>query len=228
MHRITKFRPSAAIILACLALFMALGGVGYAATKIHGKTIIDRTVPGKKLKKNAVGGTAIKESALAKVPSAASADAAQQATSAQDAVNAQNAVNAQTAAAVGPDGVGPAALQSNSVSGPKIGSVVIRTDTIGVSGGDSEFRDRRLRVGRAASQRRRLLVRQHGRRRSGPAHRVLVSDFDELDGPRLQQYGRRPYPHGPRALPSQLSTIRLPLPTAPRPHRGPLRVPPAP
>jgi hypothetical protein len=139
MHRITKFRPSAAIILACLALFMALGGVGYAATKIHGKTIIDRTVPGKKLKKNAVGGTAIKESALAKVPSAASADAAQQATSAQDAVNAQNAVNAQTAAAVGPDGVGPAALQSNSVSGPKIGSVVIRTDTIGVSGGDSEF-----------------------------------------------------------------------------------------
>jgi hypothetical protein len=151
MHRITKFRPSAAIILACLALFMALGGVGYAATKIHGKTIIDRTIPGKKLKKNAVGGTAIKESALAKVPSAASADVAQQATSAQDALNAQNAVNAQQAtnadnavnaqiaAAVGPDGVGPAALQSNSVSGPKIGSVVIRTDAIGVSTGGSEF-----------------------------------------------------------------------------------------
>jgi hypothetical protein len=148
MHRITKFRPSAAIILACLALFMALGGVGYAAAKIHGKTIIDRTIAGKKLKKNAVGGTAIKESALAKVPSAASADAAQQATSAQDALNAQNAVNAQqatnavnaqTAAAVGPDGVGPAALQSNSVSGPKIGSVVIRTDAIGVSTGGSEF-----------------------------------------------------------------------------------------
>jgi hypothetical protein len=88
MHRITKFRPSVAMIIACLALFMALGGVGYAAAKIHGKTIIDRTIPGKKLQKNAVGGTAVKESALGKVPNAAHADSADNATSAQSAANA--------------------------------------------------------------------------------------------------------------------------------------------
>jgi hypothetical protein len=94
MRRITKFRPSVAMIIACLALFMALGGVGYAATKIHGKNVIDRTLSGKKLKKNAVGGTAIKESALGTVPNAGHAKSADSAASAQNATSAQSAANA--------------------------------------------------------------------------------------------------------------------------------------
>jgi hypothetical protein len=94
MRRSTKFRPSVAMIIACLALFIALGGVGYAATKIHGKNVIDRTLSGKKLKKNAVGGTAIKESALGTVPNAGHANSADSAASAQSATSAQSAANA--------------------------------------------------------------------------------------------------------------------------------------
>jgi hypothetical protein len=155
MKAILSRRPSPAMIVAVVALFAGTGGVGYAAATIDSGNVVDnslrskdvrnRNLRGEDVQKNSLGGTAIKESALAKVPSAGSADAAQHATSAQDAVNAQNAasaqnaVNAETAAAVGPDGVGPAALQSSSVTGPKMGSVVIRTDTIPVQTGESEY-----------------------------------------------------------------------------------------
>src|SRR4051794_39755888 len=63
-------------VIATLALFIALGGAGYAATQINGKNIKKRTIAGKRLKKNTLGGTEIKESKLGKVPSAANADTA--------------------------------------------------------------------------------------------------------------------------------------------------------
>jgi hypothetical protein len=173
MKAMLSRRPSAAMLVALIALFAATGGVGYAAATIDSGDILDNSIRSgdvlnrhlraDDVKKNSLGGGVIKESSLAKVPSAGSADTAQQATTAQDAVNAQNAanaqtaasaqtaanaqnaanaqdaVNAQTAAAVGPNGVGPAALQTNSVTGPKLGTLAVRTQTVSVPSGDTVY-----------------------------------------------------------------------------------------
>ena len=63
-------RPSPAMAVSLLALFVALGGTGYAAVKINGKNIKTRTVTAKKFKNNTLTGKQIKESKLATVPKA--------------------------------------------------------------------------------------------------------------------------------------------------------------
>jgi len=101
-------RPSPALGLSLVALFVALGGTGYAAVKINGKNIKNGTVDGKKLKSKTVGGGKVKsntltgaqidESKLGTVPNAAKADTATTAANATNATNATNAVNATNAA----------------------------------------------------------------------------------------------------------------------------------
>jgi hypothetical protein len=58
-------RPSPALVLAGLALFVALGGTGYAVTKLHGKNLVNRSVSGVKLKRDAVTKTEVKEASIA-------------------------------------------------------------------------------------------------------------------------------------------------------------------
>jgi hypothetical protein len=89
-------------VTATLALFIALGGTGYAASKINGKSIKKGTLPATALKKNSLTGTQINEGKLklGKVASAVSADSATHAVSAD---------SASTAATVG--GLTPASLQ---------------------------------------------------------------------------------------------------------------------
>ena len=92
---LARHRPSPAFVVALIALFMSLGGVGYAAVKINGKSIRNNSIPAKKLKtksipakklrdgavtaakvrKDALGGAQVNESALGQVPSAADAQA---------------------------------------------------------------------------------------------------------------------------------------------------------
>jgi hypothetical protein len=67
---------SYANVVSTLALVLALGGVSYAAVKINGKNIKDRTVTAKKIKKNSLGGVEINEAKLGKVSSALNADSA--------------------------------------------------------------------------------------------------------------------------------------------------------
>jgi hypothetical protein len=72
--------PSASTAVALLALFVALGGTGYAAAKLNGKNIKNKTIAGKKLKNrtitggklksNTLTGKQIKESKLRTVPKA--------------------------------------------------------------------------------------------------------------------------------------------------------------
>jgi hypothetical protein len=71
MRRALSNRPSPAMVVALLALFVALGGTGYAAVKINGKNIRNHTISGKKLKRNTLTGTQIRESRLGTVPRAA-------------------------------------------------------------------------------------------------------------------------------------------------------------
>jgi hypothetical protein len=77
-------RPSPALLVAIVALFMALGGTSYAALKITGTNVVNgtltgadvdnRSLGGKELKKNTLDGTEIDESALGPVPKATDAD----------------------------------------------------------------------------------------------------------------------------------------------------------
>lgn len=93
-------RPSPALVISLIALFVAMGGVGYAAVKIDGKNLKNKSVAGKKLKNktvtagkvkdNTLGGAQIAESKLGKVPSAAKADSATSATTAGSATTANN------------------------------------------------------------------------------------------------------------------------------------------
>src|SRR6266480_664099 len=65
-----RARLTYANVMATIAVFVALGGSGYAAVTLNGRQLKNRSVAGKKLKKNTLTGTEINESKLGKVPSA--------------------------------------------------------------------------------------------------------------------------------------------------------------
>ena len=93
LERIRARRPSAAMIVAVIALISALGGsavaddaVEFAKTKVlNGKNIKKKSIAGSKLRNNTITGTQVNESRLGKVPSATKADTATSATSAGNA-----------------------------------------------------------------------------------------------------------------------------------------------
>jgi hypothetical protein len=109
-------RPSPALVIACLALFVALGGTVLAATKIDGRTIrvaslpgnrlTVRSLPGNRLRPGTVAGNRlvpgsvkgadIDASSLGPVPSAQHADSADTARRAQTATAADHAADATT------------------------------------------------------------------------------------------------------------------------------------
>jgi hypothetical protein len=70
MKSILRRRPSPAMIVALIALFVALGGSVYAAGRLSGESIKKRSLPGNRIVKNDVTGKEVKESALGKVPNA--------------------------------------------------------------------------------------------------------------------------------------------------------------
>jgi hypothetical protein len=94
MRSISWRKPSPALVISIIALFVALGGSAYAASKIGTKDIKANAITSAKIKKNAitsakikkdaVTGAKIKESSLGPVPNA---------TNATNAVNATNAAN---------------------------------------------------------------------------------------------------------------------------------------
>ena len=127
MSRIASRRPSASLVIACLALFVALGGVGYAAATIGSAAIVDNSIRskdvrnndlrGKDVRTNTLKGADVDESSLGQVPSAANADSAAtaaHAANADNATNASQAANADTVGGVGPDAltIGRSALGS--------------------------------------------------------------------------------------------------------------------
>jgi hypothetical protein len=63
-------RPSPSMAISLVALFVALGGTGFAAVKISGKDIKAGTITGKKLKSNTLTSKQVKESRLGTVPRA--------------------------------------------------------------------------------------------------------------------------------------------------------------
>ena len=70
MKKLSRFRPSPALVVACIALFAAMGGSAYAAVVITGKNVKNYSLTGKDIKKDGIGGVTVKESRLSTVPSA--------------------------------------------------------------------------------------------------------------------------------------------------------------
>jgi hypothetical protein len=65
---------SYANVMATLAVFVALGGSSYAALRVSGRDVVDKSLTYIDLKRNTLGGSRIKESHLGRVPRARNAD----------------------------------------------------------------------------------------------------------------------------------------------------------
>jgi hypothetical protein len=98
---VKKLQLNPSLLISMVALFVALGGVSYAAATIGSAEIKNNSVRskdvkngdlrGKDLKANTIGGSRVLESSLGKVPSAAKADTAGSAGTAGSATTASNA-----------------------------------------------------------------------------------------------------------------------------------------
>jgi hypothetical protein len=87
-------RITASLAVSAAALVLAFAGTSHAMSRIAGATIAKRSIPGNRIKTDALSGHEIRESTLAKVPAAAHADSA---TSAHHAVTAAQADHAAAA-----------------------------------------------------------------------------------------------------------------------------------
>ena len=115
MFRIPRRRPSAALIVACCSLFVALGGTSYALTtgsigsieirdgSIRDVDVANRALRGEKIVLDGIGGNAVKEEALdaSKLGTVARASAADHAASAGTASSAVHAGDATAADSAG-------------------------------------------------------------------------------------------------------------------------------
>ena len=72
MKKLNRFLPSPAMVIACVALFVAMGGsaAALATGVIDGREVKNYSLTGKDVKKDGLGGVTIKEDRLATVPSA--------------------------------------------------------------------------------------------------------------------------------------------------------------
>ncbi len=97
MTRLRAKRPTPALVISILALFVALGGSAYAASKIGTKQIKNNAITAAKIKKNAVTGAKIKNGAITgskiKLSSLGTVPSATNAGHASSADNATNATN---------------------------------------------------------------------------------------------------------------------------------------
>jgi hypothetical protein len=64
MKQAARRRPSPALAISLIALFVALGGTGYAAVTINGKNLTNKSVAGKKLKNKTITGGKIKNATI--------------------------------------------------------------------------------------------------------------------------------------------------------------------
>ena len=74
MRQKLRQRLTYANVMSTLAVFIALGGSSYAAVTISGASIKNRSIPAKKLKRNAITGNEVRESRLSRVRRAKTAD----------------------------------------------------------------------------------------------------------------------------------------------------------
>lgn len=132
MRSFTRRRPSPALLVAFLALLVALGGTGVAATTyISAKNIKKNSIPGDRLKSDTVTGKQVKESSLATVPAAKAADTATSAATAANATNAQSAATAQSATTAQNATSAATAANADKVGGVTVKQFAVKVATDG-------------------------------------------------------------------------------------------------
>ncbi len=74
MSKLNRFLPSPAMVIACIALFVAMGGsaAALATGVIDGREVRNYSLTGKDIKKDGIGGVTVKEDRLGTVPSSES------------------------------------------------------------------------------------------------------------------------------------------------------------
>lgn len=141
-----RFRPSPALILSCVALFMALSGsalaVGLAKNSVRSAQIVDGTVrtvdlkdaavSGSKIAPNAVGADQIAENAVG------SSEVAPDSLGAQDlapasVTSSEVADQSLTANDLGPDSVGSSEIQAGAIRASELGPIVQASNTTAVA-----------------------------------------------------------------------------------------------
>jgi hypothetical protein len=125
--------PSPALLISTIALFVAIGGISWAAATIgtsdikNGavttKKLHNNAVSTKKIKNNAVTGAKAKESSFAQVPDAAHADSADNATNATNATTARSYVLFAHVSATGTvDTANSQGIASSNITHPFMGT----------------------------------------------------------------------------------------------------------
>lgn len=96
MGQLLRRRPSAAMVVAIVALIVAMSGTAVAASSlVNGDTMIKKnSLSGNRLRNGSVTGSKIKVSTLGTVPNASHASTADSATNATNAANATAAASA--------------------------------------------------------------------------------------------------------------------------------------
>jgi flagellar hook-basal body complex protein FliE len=119
-----RARLTYANVVATLALFVALGGTGYAASQITSRDVKNRSLKGADVKKNTLTGTEVNESKLRQVPNARAAESsavALQAANANVSDLAKNADRATTAGTAGTAGLADVASDARALAGQGAG-----------------------------------------------------------------------------------------------------------
>jgi hypothetical protein len=109
-----RARLTYANVVATLALFVALGGTGYAASQITSRDVKNRSLKGGDLKKDTLGGAEVNESKLGSVPQAG---LARNSLTAANATVADLARNSDRATSAGVAGVADVANDARALAG---------------------------------------------------------------------------------------------------------------
>jgi hypothetical protein len=143
----TKFRPSPALVIACMALFLALTGSALAAkAAIGSRQIVNGSVRTVDLRDSAVSSPKIADATIAAAD--LGTDSVGSDEIAKDAVNsdeiAENAVTSGevadqslTANDLGPDSVGSSELQAGSVHSSELGPIIQVSNSTPIAAGAS-------------------------------------------------------------------------------------------
>jgi hypothetical protein len=149
VNRIASARPSPAMVVALIALFVALSGVGWAALSLKPNSITSKYLKNNRAVKNndvvddTLQGNKIAESTLGQVPSANTADSATTASSADTATTSGNAdlldglnatdflgANAKAADSELLDGLNSTAFLSSTVTPRESASIDVPNNSI--------------------------------------------------------------------------------------------------
>jgi hypothetical protein len=145
-----SFRPSPAIVISCLALFMALTGsafaVGIAKNSVRSAQIVDASVRTVDLRDNAVSSPKIAADAVGSEEIAENAvespEVAQDSLTANDlgtasVTTSEVADQSLTSADLGPNSVGSSELQEGSIRASELGPIIQVSNDTTIKGNDN-------------------------------------------------------------------------------------------